>query len=313
MAIPRQWHDTLRLPVIAAPMFLVSRPDLVVGLCRSGVVGTFPSLNQRTSEGYEQWLLEIRARLDHKASQDGRASAPFGVNLIAHKSNTRLEADLALTAKHQVPLVITSLGAARSIVEAVHSYDGLVFHDVVNLRHARSAAEAGVDGLIAVSAGAGGHGGTLSPFAFVSEIRSFFDKTIVLAGSITNGAHVVAAQAMGADLAYMGTRFLATQESLAPPDYKAMVTGAKASDIVYTSGVSGVLANFLRPSLLAAGLDPEKLTFTGKIDIAGEIRIWRDLWSAGHGVGSIDDLPEVASLCTRLIGEYADAVRRLTV
>lgn len=302
MPMPNAFAGRLRLPAIAAPMFLVSGPDLVVEACKSGVVGTFPALNQRTSEGYEAWLQEISERLA------GTDAAPFGVNLIVHRSNPRVEADLAITAKHRVPLVITSLGAVPDLVKAVHGYGGLVFHDVINLRHARKAAEAGVDGIIAVAAGAGGHAGTMSPFALVAEIRRFFSGTIILSGAMSSGAHIAAARAMGADLAYLGTRFIATQESLAMPEYKAMVLRADAAGIVYTPAISGVNANFMRESIVAAGLDPENLPAHTRMDMKEEARAWKNVWSAGHGVGTIDDTPPVAALVARLREEY-DAAR----
>ena len=302
MPMPNAFAGRLRLPAIAAPMFLVSGPDLVVEACKSGVVGTFPALNQRTSEGYEAWLQEISERLA------GTDAAPFGVNLIVHRSNPRVEADLAITAKHRVPLVITSLGAVPDLVKAVHGYGGLVFHDVINLRHARKAAEAGVDGIIAVAAGAGGHAGTMSPFALVAEIRRFFSGTIILSGAMSSGAHIAAARAMGADLAYLGTRFIATQESLATPEYKAMVLRADAAGIVYTPAISGVNANFMRESIVAAGLDPENLPAHTRMDMKEEARAWKNVWSAGHGVGTIDDTPPVAALVARLREEY-DAAR----
>lgn len=302
MPIPAALTGRLSLPAIAAPMFLVSGPDLVVESCKAGVVGTFPALNQRTSEGYEAWLEEIAGRLS------GADAAPFGVNLIVHRSNPRVEADLAITAKHKVPLVITSLGAVPDLVKAVHGYGGLVFHDVINLRHARKAAEAGVDGIIAVAAGAGGHAGTMSPFALVSEIRRFFSGTIILSGAISSGAHIAAARAMGADFAYLGTRFIATKESLATQDYKEMVLRADAGTIVYTPAISGVNANFMRESIVRAGLDPDNLAAHAKLDMKDEARAWKNIWSAGHGVGAIDDIPSVAELVTRMRGEY-DAAR----
>lgn len=304
MAIPAQLRGQLSAPVIVAPMFLVSGPDLVVETCKAGFIGTFPSLNQRTTEGYEAWLEEISGRLN-AANSGGR---PFGVNLIVHKTNPRLAADLGATVRRRVPLVITSLGAVREVVDAVHTYGGLVFHDVINLRHAHKAAEAGVDGLIAVAAGAGGHSGLLSPFAFVSELRAFFDKTIVLAGSINTGRHVAAAEAIGADFAYMGTRFIATHESLAPEGQKQMIIASAAADIAYTPAVSGVAGNFLRPSLNAAGIDMENpATHHGGLSLEGEAKAWRDIWSAGHGVGGIKDAPAAAELCRRITEEYRAA------
>ncbi|MCB1754807.1 MAG: nitronate monooxygenase [Gammaproteobacteria bacterium] len=306
MSLPEQFSGRLTLPVVCAPMFLVSGPEMVIEACKSGVVGTFPALNQRDSAGFEVWLNEIQSALAEQP-----AAAPFGVNLIVHKTNPRLQADLDLCIKYKVPLVITSLGAVTEVVDAVHSYGGLVFHDVINLRHARKAAEAGVDGLIAVCAGAGGHAGSMSPFALLGEIRRFFDKTVLLAGSLSTGADILAAQTMGADLAYMGTRFISTQESRAADAYKQMIVDAKAVDIVYTREISGVFANFLQPSLDAAGVDLTKQAKTGEVDFGEELnqeaKAWKDIWSAGQGVGSIDDVPAVRELVGRLTEEYRAA------
>jgi nitronate monooxygenase len=287
-------------------MFLTSGPDLVVEACRAGIVGTFPSLNQRTTEGYTAWLDEVTTRLA-AAAQAGEAVAPFGVNIIVHKTNPRVTPDLEATVRHKVPLVITSLGANREVVDAVHGYGGIVFHDVINMRHAAKAAEAGVDGLIAVCAGAGGHAGTLSPFALVSEIRAMFDKTILLSGVLSTGRHIAAAQMLGADLAYIGTRFIATRESLATDECKQMVLAARAADIIYTPAISGVHGNFMRQSIVAAGLDPDHLPPQPDGYQSGHKRAWKRVWSAGQGVGSIADLPSVADLCARLKREYAEA------
>jgi nitronate monooxygenase len=314
MALPEKLREGLAIPAIAAPMFLVSGPDLVVEACRHGVIGTFPALNQRTSEGYEDWLAEIQQRLDEVRLRTGRPVAQYGVNLIVHKTNARVERDLEITVRHKVPLVITSLGAAREVVDAVHSYGGFVFHDVIHLQHARKAADAGVDGIVAVAAGAGGHAGALSPFALVAEIRDFFDKTVVLSGAITNGSQIAAAQLMGADLAYLGTRFISTRESLAPDGFKEMILAASAKDIIYTDAISGVHANFLRASIVAAGGDPENLPpHSGmRVTAEGEAKAWKNIWSAGHGVGDIHDVPTTAELCGRLILEYREALRRLS-
>jgi nitronate monooxygenase len=302
------WRDTLAIPAIAAPMFLVSGPDLVVETCRSGIIGTFPALNQRTSEGYAAWLDEIRQRLSRIET-----SSPFGVNLIVHKTNERLRRDIEITVQHRVPIVITSLGAVRDVVDAIHSYGGLVFHDVINLRHAQKAAEAGVDGLIAVCAGAGGHAGLLNPFAFVAEIRRIFDKTVILSGAITHGRQIAAAQLMGADLAYLGTRFINTRESLAPAGYKEMILASTAKDIVYTPAISGVHANFLRASIVAAGSDPDNLQSSVNLSISSEdeAKAWKDVWSAGQGVGDIQDILPAGELCRRLIAEYREAIKGL--
>lgn len=306
MPLPSQFQGRLALPTIVAPMFLVSGPDLVVETCRAGLVGTFPTLNQRSPEGYGDWLSEIRERC-------GPDAAPFGVNLIVHRSNSRLQPDLDMTVKHKVPLVITSLGAVKEVVDAVHSYGGLVFHDVVNMRHAANAARSGVDGIIAVSAGAGGHAGQLNPFAFLQELRAMFDGTLVLSGAMSNGAQIAAARAAGADMAYLGTRFIAVKESMASEDYKQMVLGAEAKDILYTNAISGVNGNFLKPSLAAAGLDPDNLPpFDAELKLGeGKRRRWVNIWSAGHGVGAVKDVPTTAELCARLTREYRDAIRAL--
>ena len=303
MTLPRALEGRLRLPAIAAPMFLVSGPDLVVEACRSGIIGTFPALNRRTTAGLAEWIDEIQARL--KAFE---SAAPYGVNLIVHRSNARLMADLEEVVRHTVPLVITSLGAVNEIVQAVHSYGGLVFHDVINRRHAEKAAAAGVDGLIAVCAGAGGHAGAMSPFALLEEIRSFFSGTVVLAGAITTGRHIFAARMMGADLAYLGTRFIATREAMACDAYKEMIVSSNAADIIYTASISGVHANFMRPSIVAAGLDPNELLAHDEMDPQNKGKAWKDVWSAGQGVGSIHEIRPVADVCEALAEEYAACV-----
>jgi len=309
LPIPIQFHGRLSIPAVAAPMFLVSNPDLVVEACRAGIVGTFPALNNRSSDAYEAWLVEIRERLDRIERDTGRATAPFGVNLIVHKSNPRLQADLEISIKHKVPLIISSLGAVKELVGAVQGYGGLVFHDVINMRHARKAAEAGVDGLIAVCAGAGGHAGLLSPFALIPEIRRHFGKTILLSGVMSTGRHIAAARMLGADLAYLGTRFIATRESMAAQGFKDMIVDTNANDIVYTAAISGVHGNFLRPSIDAAGATEIDLAATTKqLDLNHEKRAWKNVWSAGQGVGSIDDVPTTAELCARLIREYREAM-----
>ncbi len=301
MALPQTWQGRLRLPAISAPMFLISGPDLVVEACNSGVVGSFPALNQRTSEGFRDWLDEIAGRLQPQ-------SAPFGVNLVVHRSNPRLEADLAIVIERRVPLVITSLGLNRELIAAVQAYGGLVFHDVTNLKFARKAAEAGVDGLIAVTYGAGGHAGLISPFAALHEIRSIFDGTLVLGGAISTGGQIAAARLMGADMVYMGTRFMATVESMAVGRQRQMILDAQASDIVYTPAVSGVPGNFLRASLVEAGRDPEDMTPPDRLNFGTtDAKAWRDLWAAGQGVGAIDDIPSVATLIARLEQDYLAA------
>ena len=280
MPLPALFDGRLRVPAIAAPMFLVSGPQLVIETCRAGMVGTFPALNQRSTEGFDAWLDEIEAAL-------GPDDAPYGVNLIVHKSNPRVQADLEVCVKHKVPLIITSLGAVPELVDEVHAYGGLVFHDVINMRHARKAAGSGVDGLILVCAGAGGHAGLMSPFALLPEVRAFYDGTIVLSGCISDGRSIAAAIALGADLGYLGTRFIATEEAMAAPAYKDMLVDTAAADIVYTPAISGIPGNFLKPSIAAAGHDPDNLPVSGKIEIGRERKSWQDVWSAGPGVFSI--------------------------
>lgn len=299
MAIPASLQSGLKLPVIAAPMFLVSGPDLVVECCNAGVIGTFPSLNQRTTEGYREWLQDIKARRHADA-------AAFGVNHIVHPTNPRLMADMQVSVDEKVPLIITSLGAVRDVVDAVHGYGGVVFHDIANVRHARKAAEAGVDGLILVANGAGGHAGVVNPFALIEEVRGFFDGTIILSGCLSSGRDVAGAAMLGADFAYMGTRFIATRESLAQPEYKQMIVDAGASDITYTPAVSGIPANFLTPSLLDNGIDPKSLP-EHKLDMGEEAKAWKTVWSAGQGAGAIHDIPTTADLVARLKAEYAQA------
>ncbi len=315
--------DRLRLPIVAAPMFLASGPELVIACCKAGVVGTFPALNQRSTEGLDQWLTDISEALSQDSSGQALPPAPYGVNLIVHKSNPRLQADLDICIKHKVPLIITSLGAVSEVVDAVHSYGGIVFHDVINARHARKAASVGVDGLIAVAAGAGGHAGTTNPFALINEIRQFFDKTLLLSGCLSTGQDVAAAQMMGADLAYMGTRFLNTRECRVSDAYKQMVVESASADIIYTPAISGVNANFMRQSIEAAGMDinnlvtPEHIDFGAELDDAhdtsgSEAKAWKDIWSAGQGVGSITDIPSAAELITRLEDEYHSAMCQQT-
>jgi nitronate monooxygenase len=307
MPLPALLEQRLRLPVVAAPMFLVSNPQLVLACCRNGIVGSFPALNQRDSGGFRAWLEEIYAGL-------GESAAPYAVNLIVHASNPRLQADLAICVEQRVPIVITSLGAVKEVVDAVHSYGGLVFHDVTTRRHAEKAAAAGVDGLIAVAAGAGGHAGTWSPFALIAEIRQFFDKTLLLAGCLNHGHELLAAQLLGADLAYLGTRFIATQENGASGAYKQMIVDAQAADIIHTPAVSGVPASFMRQSLVQAGYDLQRLQRPAEIDygeklkpLDDEAKAWKTVWSAGQGVGAIADLPTVEQLVARLDREYRTA------
>lgn len=313
MALPSLLEGRLRLPLVAAPMFLASGPELVIACCRAGIVGSFPAKNPRTLDGLDEWLTVIGEGI---ASPGRRAPAPFAVNLIVHRSNDVVEGELDLCVRHQVPIVITSLGAVSELVDRVHAYGGLVFHDVINLRHAGKAIDAGVDGLIAVAAGAGGHTGRASPFALVNEIRQVFDGTLLLSGAMATGVDIAAAQMMGADLAYLGTRFIGTRECRAQDGYKEMIVESSLSDIVETDRVSGVNASFLAPSLADAGLH-EGNGVTAELEIAseladaldeqGEKRAWRDIWSAGQGVGSIKDLPGVDELVSRLEAEYYDA------
>jgi len=319
MPLPTSFEGRLTIPAVAAPMFLVSGPKLVSETCKGGVVGSFPALNNRTTEGFDEWLTEIEDDLAAFEAETGRKAAPYGVNLIVHKSNPRVQADLDVIVKHKTPLVITSLGAVAELVEAVQSYGGAVFHDVTNMRHARSAMRANVDGLILVCNGAGGHAGVLNPFAFLPEIKAEFDGTVLLAGCISDGRGIAAARAMGADLAYLGTRFINTQESNAPDDFKEMINGANAGDIVYTPAISGVPGSFLRQSIEASGLDPDNLPTKKEINFGKELtpkpeeqKAWKKVWSAGQGVGSIDDVPATRDLIARLKSEYDEAVGSLS-
>lgn len=307
MPLPELFRNNLALPAIGAPMFLVSHPELVIAQCKAGIPGTFPTLNARPLEALDEWL----SRITNALASDPKA-APFGVNLIMHKSNTRLIEDTKLTIKYKVPFVITSVGNPTPMVEHVHSYGGLVYHDVTTIKHAKKAIEAGVDGLVLVCTGAGGHAGFLSPFAFLYEVRQIFDGTIILAGAISTGRQIKAAIVMGADFAYLGTRFIATAEANAEDRYKNMITTSSAADTVHTPYFSGVPANYLRPSLVAAGFDPDNLGTNpdgGSLSIDGHTkksgpRPWKDLWSAGQGVGAIDDIPKVADLVMRMQADY---------
>ena len=305
MSVPAQLRGRLALPLIAAPMFIVSTPALVIAQCRAGIVGSFPALNARPPELLDEWLVQIKAAV---------GDAPFAVNQIAHQSNLRLEQDMEVCIGHNVPIIITSLRPPGDLVKAVHSYGGLVFHDVVSVRHAEKALAEGVDGLILVCAGAGGHAGTLSPFALLREVRRFFKGPLALAGAITDGAGILAAQALGADFAYMGTRFIATREANAAPAYQEAVLASQAADVVYTPYFTGVAGNYLKSSILAAGLDPENLPLKDKSAMdfgGGAAKAWRDIWGAGQGVGNIDDVPSTAELIARLKSEYADARQEL--
>ena len=312
MAIPASLQKGLTLPVICAPMFIVSNPDLVIAQCKSGVIGSFPALNARPKEALDEWLTRIKAAL----ADDPKAAA-FAVNQIIHPSNERLQHDMELCVKHEVPLIITSLSAPTQIVPPVHAYGGKVFHDVISVRHAEKALEAGVDGLILVCAGAGGHAGTLSPFALVGEIRKFYDGPIALSGAITNGSAILSAQAMGADFAYIGTRFIATSEANAQEAYKQCIVDSAAVDVVYTPYFTGVHGNYLKQSITAAGLDPANLPERDKTAMnfggATAAKAWKDIWGAGQGVGNIIDVLPTAELVARLKQEYRRAREQLLV
>jgi len=314
---PKAFLKNLRVPVIGAPMFLVSGPELVIEQCKAGIIGSFPALNARPQELLETWLVQIGQALEqHRRENPNAKVAPYAVNLIVNPANKRLEQDAELCVKHKVPIIITSLSAPADIARRVHQYGGVVFHDVIKVRHAEKALEAGVDGIILVCAGAGGHAGRLSPFALVNEIRRIFPGPLVLAGAITNGAGVLAAQAMGCDAAYMGTRFIATKESLAAQGYKQMLVESDAEDIVYTPFFSGVAGSYLKPSIRAAGLDPdnlpvqtgEKLKYTSRDE---RPKTWKDIWGAGQGVGNIESVMPAGALVDRIVQEYEAARAKL--
>ncbi|TXN37929.1 nitronate monooxygenase [Flagellimonas hymeniacidonis] len=312
MSQKAEFIKDLSLPAVAAPMFLISGPKLVIECCKNGIVGTFPALNQRTSEGFEEWLVQIKSELKQFEEETGKKPAPFGVNLIVHPTNPRLQADVMLCVKHQVPLVITSLGAVSQVVDAIHSYGGLVFHDIIKKRHAEKASEAGVDGLILVAAGAGGHAGNINPMSLIAEVKKIFKKTILLSGCISTGRDIASAMQMGADLTYMGTRFINSEESKAPEEYRKMIIDAGASDVVYTAAISGVHANFLAPSLQAAGITQEDLKKDHKIDFGKELdteaKAWKTIWSAGQGVTTIENVMPVSELVETLKSEFKEAI-----
>ncbi len=314
----------MRLPVLSAPLFIVSQPPLVIAQCKAGVIGSFPALNARPAEKLDEWLTQIETELAAwDEAHPGSPAAPYAVNQIVHRSNGRLEHDLAACVKHEVPIVITSLGVRPEVIDAVHSYGGIILHDVINVVHAKKALEKGVDGLIAVAAGAGGHAGTLSPFALISEIRRFFDGPLILSGAIANGAAVLAARALGADLAYIGSAFIATEEANASAAYKDAIVGSEAGDIVYTNFFTGVHGNYLRSSIVNSGLDPanlpasdpSKMDFGTRNDGGGDgaqvVKAWRDIWGAGQGVGSIDAVVPTQALVERLTREYEASKARL--
>ncbi len=320
MTLPTILNRRLALPVIGAPMFIVSVPELVIAQCKAGVVGSFPSLNARPAEELDHWLRRIQdelARHDESAERSGRGlSAPFAVNLIVHKSNDRLAHDLELCVKYKAPIVITSLGAREDVNQAVHSYGGIVLHDVINNVFAHKAVDKGADGLIAVAAGAGGHAGTTSPFALVQEIREWFSGPLALSGCIATGGAVLAAQAMGADFAYIGSAFIATREANAQEGYKQMIVDSSAADIVYTNYFSGVHGNYLKPSIARAGFDPDNLPQAdpSKMNFANndnKVKAWRDIWSAGQGVGAVKAVVSVAELVGRLSREYQAALTKI--
>jgi nitronate monooxygenase len=312
MTLPAVLQD-LTLPVIASPMFIASGPALVAAQCKAGIVGSFPALNARPAELLDTWLTQLQDELAaYREANPGARVGPIAVNQIVHQSNDRLEHDVDVCVKHQVPIIISSLRAPpREMLDAVHAYGGIVLHDVVSIRHAQKALEAGVDGLILVAAGAGGHAGALSPFALVGEVRRFYKGPIALSGSIATGDAILAAQAMGADFAYIGSRWLATRESNVSDAYRDAIVESSAADIVYTNLFTGVHGNYLRKSIVAAGLDPENLPESDKSKMSfgsGSAKAWRDIWGAGQGVGLMDDVPTVAELVERLKAEY-DAAR----
>jgi len=317
MPIPASLQGKLALPVIASPMFIVSNPALVIAQCLGGIVGSFPALNARPQETLDDWLTQIDTALaEARAADPSRIVAPYAVNQIIHQSNARLEHDMEVCVKHKAPIIITSLRAPDAVVPHVHAYGGLVFHDVISVRHAEKALEAGVDGLILVCAGAGGHAGTLSPFALVNEVRRFYDGPIILSGAIAHGRSILAAQAMGADMAYIGTRFIATHEANATDAYKHGLVEGTADDIVYTPYFTGVAGNYLKASIRASGLDPDNLPHRDKSSMdfgskASEAKAWRDIWGAGQGVGQIDAVPDTATLIEQLKQEYHAARKDL--
>ena len=312
----------LRIPVIAAPLFIISNPKLVIAQCKAGIVGSFPALNARPADQLEVWIEKISKELkEYKKANPEKKVAPFAVNQICHSSNDRLEHDMEVCVKHKVPIIITSLRAPKFVTEAVHSYGGAVMHDVINIRHAKKALSEGADGLILVCAGAGGHAGTLSPFALVREVREFFDGPIALSGSISEGSSVLSALALGADFAYVGTKFIATEEANASPGYKQMIIDSTADDIMYSATFTGVNGNYLRPSVEAAGLNPEEHTSGSKDDMNfstsaiakkdNSSKAWKDIWGSGQGIGSIKDAPSVQTAVDQMVSEYEDAKSRL--
>lgn len=319
MTLPAILKDNFRLPVVGAPLFIISHPPLVMAQCKAGVMGSFPALNARPESQVDEWLAEITEGLaDHNAKNPDRPAAPFAVNQIVHRSNTRLEHDLTMCVKYKVPVVISSLGAVPEVNDAIHSYGGIVLHDIINNRHANSAIRKGADGLIAVAAGAGGHAGPLSPFALIQEIREWFDGPLLLSGSISTGGAVLAAEAMGADMAYIGSPFIATNEARAADEYKQMIVDSAAKDIVYSNYFTGIHGNYLKPSIAASGMDPDnlpeadptKMNFDGATSGA---KAWKDIWGCGQGIGAVKSVGPVASLVDRLESEYKAARARLAL
>ncbi len=310
MSIPAHIANRLKLPVIGSPLFIISVPELVIAQCKAGIIGSFPSLNARPLAQFEEWLQRLNAEI-------GPEDAPYAVNLIVHRSNDRLMADLDLCVKYKVPMIITSLGAREDVNEAIHSYGGIVMHDIINNRFAKKAIEKGADGLIAVAAGAGGHAGTLSPFALIQEIRQWFDGPLALSGSIATGDAVLAAQAMGADFGYIGSAFIATAEARAVDGYKQMIVDSKADDIVYSNLFTGVHGNYLKPSITAAGMDPDALpegdvsTMSFASGSASEAKAWKDIWGCGQGIGAVTEVLPAAALVARLAREYNAALGRI--
>ena len=314
MPIPDSIKDNISIPVIGAPLFLISVPDLVIAQCKAGIIGSFPALNARPQHVLEEWIVKIKTELkEYQEQNPDKKVAPFAVNQICHGSNDRLQGDMEICVKHEVPVIITSLRPPLEVVEAAHSYGGLVFHDVINVRHAKKAADMGVDGLILVCTGAGGHAGALSPFALLREVKSWFDGTIILSGSIGDGYSVASALALGADFAYLGTRFIATQEANAEPEYKQMLIESSANDIVYSNLFTGVLGNYLKPSIQNSGLDPDNLPTADKSAMnfgSGgntDSKAWKDIWGSGQGIGLIEDAPTVEELVDRLKSEFTEA------
>ena len=317
MALPDILRKNMRLPVMGSPLFIISHPPLVLAQCKAGIAGAFPALNARPQSQLDEWLAEITEDLArHDSANPDRPAAPFAVNQIVHKSNTRLDHDLGICVKYKVPIVISSLGAVEEVNQAVHSYGGIVLHDIIHDRHARKAIDKGADGLIAVAAGAGGHAGTLSPFALVQEIRQWFDGPLLLSGAIANGGAILAAEAMGADMAYIGSPFIATEEARAPEAYKRMIVESRAADIVYSNLFTGIHGNYLKSSIRAVGMDPDNLPVSDPSkmnfgDGSSKAKAWKDIWGSGQGIGAVDGIVPAKALVDRFAREYAAARERL--